>query len=90
MKKVLIGLALLIPLAACSNTERGAAIGGLGGAAVGCVVASNCVEGAIIGGAGGAIAGAVIGSVSDRPGYCEYRNRRGQIYVDRCPRGYRY
>lgn len=88
MKKVLFGLALLLPLAACSNTERGAAVGGLGGAAVGCVVANNCVEGAIIGGAIGTVGGAVVGAASDRPGYCEYRDRRGNIYVDRCPSDY--
>ncbi|RWC45852.1 MAG: hypothetical protein EOS55_18910 [Mesorhizobium sp.] len=87
MKKTLLILILLIPLAACSRTEQGAAVGGLGGAAVGAAVANDPVEGAVVGGAVGAIAGAVIGHASEA-GQCRYRDRYGRVYVARCPAGY--
>lgn len=87
MKKLIVLAALLIPLGACSQTEQGAAIGGLGGAAVGAAVSGNPVEGAIIGGAVGTVAGALIGHASER-GQCRYRDRYGRVYTSRCPRGY--
>jgi hypothetical protein len=87
MKKMLIVAALLVPLGACSQTEKGAAIGGLGGAAVGAAVAGDPVEGAVVGGAVGAVAGALIGHASER-GQCRYRDEYGRVYVARCPRGY--
>ena len=85
MKNVML-LVALVPLAACSQTERGAAIGGLGGAAVGAAVASpgNTAEGALVGGAVGAVAGALIGSANE-PGDCYYRDNRGRRYIARCP-----
>ncbi len=90
MKKFILALALVVPLAACSSTEKGAVGGGLIGAAVGAAVNDNPVEGAIVGGAIGAAAGAVLGRVTDRPGYCQYRDRRtGEVYEAECPRGYR-
>ena len=87
MKKTLLILSLLIPLAACSRTEQGAAVGGLGGAAIGAAVAGDPVQGAVVGGAVGALAGAVIGHASEA-GQCRYRDRNGQVYVARCPDGY--
>ena len=87
MKKTLIILSLLIPVAACSRTEQGAAVGGLGGAAIGAAVAGNPVQGAIVVGAAGAIAGAVIGHASEA-GKCRYRDRHGNVYVASCPDGY--
>ncbi|CCV04361.1 17 kDa surface antigen [Mesorhizobium metallidurans STM 2683] len=80
-------LALLIPLGACSQTEKGAAVGGLGGAAIGAAVAEDPVEGAVVGGAAGAVAGALIGRASES-GQCRYRDRYGRVYVARCPQGY--
>jgi hypothetical protein len=91
MKKTILALTLVLPLAACTQTEQGAVIGGAGGAAVGAAVAGSGsrAEGALIGGAIGATAGALVGRAQDRAGYCEFRNpRTGRIYVDRCPRGY--
>ena len=89
MKKILVLVAVVLSIAGCSQTERGAAIGGLGGAAVGAAVASpgNTAEGALVGGAVGAVAGALIGRASE-PGDCYYRDRYGRRYVDRCPSGY--
>jgi hypothetical protein len=88
MKKLFIALALIVPLAACTPTEKGAVIGGASGAAIGAAVANDSTEGAIIGGAVGGVAGALIGRAAERRGYCEYRDRRGRVYVDRCPSGY--
>ena len=39
MKKLVLGLALLMPLAACTATEKGAVIGGASGVAIGAAVA---------------------------------------------------
>ena len=61
MKMTLLALALLLPAAGCTQTEQGAVIGGLGGAAIGSAVAAsgNRAEGALVGGAIGAVAGAL-------------------------------
>ena len=87
MRKILILLAMAVPLAACSQTEQGAAIGGLGGAAIGASVAGDPVKGAVIGGAVGAVAGALIGRANE-PDQCRYRGRNGRVYLARCPDGY--
>jgi phage tail tape-measure protein len=87
MKKIMLLMALLVPLAACSQTEKGAAVGGLGGAAIGAAVANDPVQGAVVGGAVGAVAGALIGRANE-PDRCRYRDRYGRIYIARCPQGY--
>ncbi|SFP09621.1 YMGG-like Gly-zipper [Mesorhizobium sp. NFR06] len=87
MKKAITILVLTMALGACSQTEKGAAVGGLGGAAVGAAVANNPVQGAVVGGAVGAVAGALIGHASES-GQCRYRDRYGRVYVARCPSGY--
>lgn len=87
MKKIMLLMALLVPLAACSQTEKGAAVGGLGGAAIGAAVANDPVEGAVVGGAVGAVAGALIGRANE-PDQCRYRDRYGRTYIARCPDGY--
>ena len=93
MKKLVLALALIMPLAACTNAEKGAAIGAVGGAALGTAAGGNDTRNAVIGGIAGAVAGALDGTAMDekgreRDGYCEYRDSRGRIYVDRCPAGY--
>ncbi|MCQ4634054.1 MULTISPECIES: YMGG-like glycine zipper-containing protein [Shinella] len=85
MKNTIIALALVastITLTACTQTERGTAIGAGTGAIIG---------GVVTGRAGGALAGAAIGGVagylvarSDRNGYCIYRDRYGRRYEARC------
>lgn len=91
MKKTIVALTLLAAtaVAGCSQTEQGAVIGGLGGAAIGSAVASpgNRTEGALVGGAVGAVAGALIGRANE-PGDCYYQDRNGRRYIDRCPRNY--
>lgn len=87
MKYLLVIVSLLM-LASCSETERGAAIGGASGAVIGGAVSGD-VRGAAVGGAIGAAAGAVIGSANER-GRCYYRDRYGRRYVDDCPADYRW
>lgn len=81
MKKTLAAVVLLLPLAACSQTEQGAVIGGLGGAAVGAAIGDT--EGAIIGGAAGAVGGALIGRAQEDD-RCIYEDRYGRRYTAPC------
>jgi chemotaxis protein MotB len=67
MKRLLL-LMLLVPvgLLGCTTVQKGAAIGGLAGAAIGGIWAGNAgelsiAEGALVGGAGGGLAGALLG-----------------------------
>ncbi|HXV30961.1 MAG TPA: glycine zipper domain-containing protein [Sinorhizobium sp.] len=83
MKKILIVVSLILPLAAaCTQTEKGAAIGAASGAVIGGAVTGE-VEGAAVGAAVGGVAGALIGRASE-PGYCVYRDRYGRRYTARC------
>ncbi|ANH02950.1 MULTISPECIES: YMGG-like glycine zipper-containing protein [Shinella] len=85
MKNIIIALAVVastVTLTACTQTERGTAIGAGTGAVIG---------GVVTGRAGGALAGAAIGGAagyliarSDRSGYCIYRDRYGRRYEARC------
>jgi len=93
MKKLILSLALLVPLAACTNAEKGAVIGGVGGAALGTAAGGNDTRNALIGGAVGAVAGALVGKAMDnngnpREGICRYRDEYGRIYEAQCPRNY--
>ncbi|MGV8937512.1 MAG: glycine zipper domain-containing protein [Allorhizobium sp.] len=83
MKKIIIALALIAPLASCTATERGAGIGAASGAVIG-GVATNSVGGAAVGAVVGGAAGALIGQSQERQGYCIYRDRNGRRYEDRC------
>ncbi|MEA3535981.1 MULTISPECIES: YMGG-like glycine zipper-containing protein [unclassified Rhizobium] len=82
MKKALLAVALILPLAACSETERGAAIGAGSGAIIGGVATGN-VRGAAVGAAVGGVAGALIGRANE-PGRCYYRDRYGRRYIAAC------
>jgi hypothetical protein len=59
MRKLFTAGLVVLTLAGCSQTQRGAAIGGVGGAAVGALVAGS-VGGVVVGGVVGATAGAII------------------------------
>lgn len=82
MKKTLLALALVAPLASCTATERGAGIGAATGAVVG-GVATNSVGGAAAGAVIGGAAGVLIAQ-AERPGYCIYRDRYGRRYEAQC------
>jgi len=81
---LVIVVCLLGGIAACTNAEKGAVVGGVGGAAVGTLAGGNDTRNAIVGGAVGAVAGTLIGAAADRQGYCRYRDQYGRIYEDRC------
>jgi uncharacterized protein YcfJ len=99
----LVGCLLLTFTSCETQTQKGALIGGLGGAAIGGIAGNG--KGALIGGAIGAATGAVIGNNKDRRqgnygrGYndrASYNNRNGyrQSSYGRDPRynrgGYRF
>ncbi len=88
MKRFLLAASILMLAAACTQSEQrvatGAGIGAVGGAIIG-AAASGSVEGAAVGAAIGAGTGAVVAALTDRPGYCVYRDQFGREYVDRCP-----
>lgn len=78
MKHLILTILSVISLSSCAsgpNAQRGAVIGGLGGAAVGGIIGSQSgrgLEGAAIGAGLGAAGGAAIGNSQDR--------RRGYYY----------
>jgi hypothetical protein len=84
MRNLIIALAAVASLAGCTNAEKGAVIGGAGGAALGTLAGGNDVRNALIGGAVGAVAGTLIGASMDRQGYCRYRDQYGKIYEAPC------
>lgn len=71
MRKMFCGLVLIIFLftvSGCTTLEKGAVIGGLGGAGLGAIIGNQsgqALGGAAIGGAAGAVAGAIIGNQMD-------------------------
>lgn len=82
MRNLVFAVAALAAVSGCSQTQQGAAIGGLGGAAVGAAVTGD-VQGAAVGGLVGATAGALIGAANE-PGKCYYRGRNGRRYIADC------
>lgn len=82
MRNMLFALAATVAIAGCTTAEQTATVGALGGAAIGGIAGGW--EGAAIGAAAGGVGGYLLGRVADRPGYCRYRDRRGNVYVDRC------
>ncbi|HTO29761.1 glycine zipper domain-containing protein [Pararhizobium sp.] len=82
MKKILLAIALIMPLAACTATEKGAGIGAASGAIIGGAATGN-VRGAAVGAAIGGVAGALIGNANE-PGKCYYRDRYGRRYIANC------
>lgn len=56
---------LLVTVSGCTTTEKGAVVGGLGGAGLGAIIGNqsgHLAGGAAIGGVAGAVAGALIGN----------------------------
>ena len=87
MKKLsamVLALSLSAAIAGCTSTEKGAAVGAVGGALVGQAIGGN-TESTLVGAAVGGIAGAVIGNLLERKGYCIYRRPNGTTYEARCP-----
>lgn len=81
MKKTIAAIILILPLAACTQTQQGAVLGAAGGAAVGAAV--DGTEGALVGAAVGGVAGALIGRAQE-PGQCIYEDQFGRRYTAPC------
>ncbi|MDZ4286678.1 MAG: glycine zipper domain-containing protein [Prosthecobacter sp.] len=96
MKTLLLSCVAALSLASCEtgpNAQRGAVIGGLGGAAVGGIIGSQSgrgLEGAAIGAGLGALAGNQIGASRDRRYYGDGRYYDSRYRYSRNPYGYRY
>lgn len=80
MRIIVLMIAAMLTLSACTSTERGATAGAVAGGAVGAAV--DGTGGAIVGAAGGAIAGALIGRAYGNR--CRYSDGRGGTYIARC------
>jgi outer membrane lipoprotein SlyB len=74
---------MALGVSACTSTQQGAVVGAGVGALAGQAIGGNTGS-TLIGAAAGGLAGALIGDAIGRPGYCRYRNSRGQIYEARC------
>lgn len=86
MKRFLLTLPILtLSLAACTPAEQNAAIGAVGGAAVGAAISSDSdrTKGALAGAAVGVIASQLIGP-APQSGKCYYRDQYGQKYIANC------
>ncbi|MFO1203807.1 MAG: YMGG-like glycine zipper-containing protein [Tabrizicola sp.] len=86
MTRYLVGIPLLaLSLAACTPSEQNAAIGALGGAAVGAAVSSDSdrEKGAVVGAIVGVAASQLIGP-AQKPGQCYYRDQYGNKYIAAC------
>lgn len=66
---IIVMCAVVITSVGCTTTQKGAALGGLGGATIGGIIghqSDHGVEGAAIGGAIGAVGGMVVGEKMDK------------------------
>ena len=90
MHKILIIAATALSLAACTTTQQGAAIGGIGGAVVGAGVTGGSLVGTVVGAGVGTVVGAatgeLIGKVRGSETRCVYVVNGRQV-IDDCPRG---
>jgi hypothetical protein len=91
MHKVLIIVATVLSLAACTTTQQGATVGGIGGAIVGASATGGNIVGTAVGAGIGAVVGAaagdLIGRVQGSNDRCVYQRPDGTRYIDTCPRG---
>lgn len=86
MTRFLLTLPLLaLPIAACTPAEQNAAIGAVGGAAVGAAVSSDSdrEKGAIVGAVVGVAASQLLGP-APQAGKCYYRDQYGNRYIAAC------
>lgn len=86
-KWILCLLMSVMALTGCTTTEKGAAVGGLGGAALGGIIghqSDHGVEGAAIGGAVGAVGGMLVGEHADKK-FCPECGRNYPADTRFCP-----
>ncbi|HEV7345718.1 MAG TPA: hypothetical protein VGN60_08835 [Devosia sp.] len=90
MHKLMIIIAMFLSLAACTTTQQGAVIGGVGGGVIGAATTGSVLGTAVGAGVGtvvGAAAGNVLGRVSGSSDICIYERPNGTRYRDTCPQG---
>ena len=80
--RLVVMLGTVTALSACTTTERDVSLGTAAGAVIGGIAGGG--EGALIGAGVGALGGLLVRNL--RNGYCEYRDRNGNIYTARCKR----
>ena len=91
MKKInTITLSILMALTilGCTTTQKGAAVGGLGGAALGGIIghqSGHGAEGAVLGAAVGAVSGALVGEHLDKK-FCPVCGAEYTADVKYCPK----
>ena len=88
MNKIILTIAMLsltLPMAACQTANQNAAVGALGGAALGAAVSGgdDKLTGALVGAAVGVAASTLIGP-APKSGQCYYRDRNGNRFVAAC------
>jgi hypothetical protein len=90
MHKLIIIIAAVLSLTACTSTQHGATTGAVAGALIG-GLATGTLVGAAIGGVLGATTGAVAGELVGRsrtnPNECVFEDNDGRRYIDVCPNG---
>ena len=90
MKKytvIALSLILVVAVAGCTNTQKGAGIGTLIGAGAGAIIghqSGHDAEGALIGGAAGAAGGALVGDASTAK-FCPVCGKQYGSDVQYCP-----
>lgn len=84
MNKFLMILPVLtLGLAGCQTEGQNAAVGALGGAAIGAAVSDNETQGALIGAAAGVAASTLI-RPANAQGQCTYRDQSGRTFLAPC------
>jgi Glycine zipper 2TM domain len=84
MKKFILMLPICaFALAGCQTEGQNAAVGALGGAAVGAAVSDNEVQGALIGAAVGVAASTLV-KPRNAQGQCTYRDQYGRTFLANC------
>ena len=89
-KQIYLSVLLLsgITLLGCTTTQKGAAVGGLGGAALGGIIGHQSgqgVTGALIGGGLGAVTGALVGEQMNKK-FCPVCGAEYTADVKYCPK----
>ncbi len=90
MRKIIITLAAVLSLSACTSTQQGAAVGAVTGGVIGGAASGNVVGAGIGAAAGagiGAVAGELLGRNANNPDQCYYRTPQGRTIIDDCPQG---
>ena len=88
MKKIFLFLILGTSLVGCTTTEKGAAVGGLSGAALGGIIghqSGHGVAGAAIGGVAGAVGGMIVGEKMDKK-FCPVCGATYPASTQYCPK----